>query len=259
MMPFIIINHWGMDGPMKVPHLLHHHRDDQHICQIWQHLGCCSGSNGRADAHDDGTDRCASDDLCWLEEVSEGLLAIWRLQAVAPQCVARSRQNACCHNSGKHVHNPAHPGASKGRIQSCKEGQNLLASNSVDNVSYNCWTIGLVEVSFCVRVHEPSEAVGGWQGDGAKERSQHSSPCGGRKIYSLHDDVGGLKEWELDEVRHEIVQESLDHLSFQSPHEGDPPHQHVLRHWLCNSTQWSCNHSTHCSLGNSAQHWHSPI
>mmetsp|Transcript_56176 Transcript_56176/g.114421 ORF Transcript_56176/g.114421 Transcript_56176/m.114421 type:complete len:314 (+) Transcript_56176:128-1069(+) len=224
------------------------------------HLGCCHCSNGQTDAHDDGTNRCASNELCWLEEVSEGLLAIWRLQAVAPQFVARSRQNTCCHNSGKHVHNPAHHGAREGGIQVGEENGDLVASNAIDNVSQNCWAICLVEVSRGHgQVHGLSEAVvGDWQGDCAKDRSQCCSSCGGRKIYSLHDDVGGLKEWELDEVRRQGgLQELLDHLRIQSLHslhQGYSLHQHVVHQRLRHRTQRSCHHSTHCSLGSSTNH-----
>ena len=84
-------------------------------------LWCCHCANSQANAHDDGTHQRTPNHLGWLEEIREGLLAVWRLQAVASQLVARRRQNTCCHNGGEHAHDSSHHGARNGRVQARQE------------------------------------------------------------------------------------------------------------------------------------------
>mmetsp|Transcript_75590 Transcript_75590/g.180596 ORF Transcript_75590/g.180596 Transcript_75590/m.180596 type:complete len:303 (-) Transcript_75590:68-976(-) len=224
------------------------------------HLWGCQAADGQADAHDHSTNGGAADELDGLEEVGEGLLTLRRLQAVAPQLIPGSRQHASCDDRGEHVDYAAHRRVRERRVQRDQEGRDLVACDAIDDVPKNRWRVCLVEVGRRHwHVHRLSEAiVCDGQSDRAEDRSQRSSPGSWGKVHALHDDVGGLKKGELDEVGGkrsvqifpDVVRiQLLDGLT-----ERRSVHQHVVHQRLCHRTQRSRHHCPHRALRRGADH-----
>ena len=231
----------------------------QHAHQLL-HLRCRKRADRQANAHDDRTHGCAADELRGLEEVPKGLSSVCRLQAIAPQLIAGRGQDASRYYGGEHVHHSAKHGVRKGGVDGNKQGRHLVPRDAIDDVPQHCGRVGLVQIPRRHRqVHGLSESVvRDGQGDGAEDGSKGSPSESRRQVDALHDDVGRLKEGELDEVRGQgRVQVAPDLVGVQLFHclpQGGAVHQHVVHQRLCHRTQRSRHHCPHRALRRGADH-----
>ena len=238
-------------------------------CEFFGQLqqGRCRTSSER---QGNGQNHCTgwhtSHALRQLKKTREALFAILRLQAISPQFIERWWHKRCCHNSGVHVHKPAHHGAPKNRVHAGQKKGNFLASAGVNDVPQDRWPTWLVKVSWRHwPVHGLLEAiVADRQGHSKNNRSQNNQFCSRRKMKSVCFYIAiHFEKKDLHEVRRQCdLKELFDHheiQSFYSVHQGNSFHQHFVHNRLRHRTEQSCNHRTDCSVCSHGHHGHHDV